>query len=42
MVKALFRQALKTDLIKDGWTVTHDPLTKSKCYCDRFNKKHKI
>ena len=27
MVKALFRQALKTALIKDGWTITSDPLT---------------
>ena len=26
MAKDLFHQAVKTALIKDGWTITHDPL----------------
>ncbi|MGI2906926.1 element excision factor XisH family protein [Tolypothrix sp. VBCCA 56010] len=27
MVKDIFHQQVKTALIKDGWIVTHDPLT---------------
>ncbi len=27
MAKDIFHQQVKTALIKDGWTVTHDPLT---------------
>ena len=27
MAKDLFHQAVKNALIKDGWTITHDPLT---------------
>jgi len=26
MAKDLFHQAMKTALIKDGWTITHDPV----------------
>lgn len=26
MAKDLFHQSVKTALIKDGWTITHDPL----------------